>query len=52
MAGPLSIEGCSGLLRSRPVRVALAFGYAIYPDEGGDRETLLEQARVARIRMV
>jgi GAF domain-containing protein len=35
-----------------PIRVALAFGYAIYPDEGSDREALLEQARVARIRMV
>jgi GAF domain-containing protein len=35
-----------------PIRVALAFGYAIYPDEGGDREALLERAREARIRMV
>jgi len=37
---------------NQPVRVALAFGYAIYPDEGSDRETLLAGARVARIRMV
>ena len=35
-----------------PVRVALAFGYAQYPTEGEDRETLVERARVARIRMV
>jgi predicted signal transduction protein with EAL and GGDEF domain len=35
-----------------PIRVALAFGYAIYPDEGDDREALLERARDARIRMV
>jgi GAF domain-containing protein len=35
-----------------PIRVALAFGYAIYPDEGSDREALVERARVARIRMV
>jgi diguanylate cyclase (GGDEF)-like protein len=37
---------------NEPVRVALAFGYAIYPDEGSDRETLVERARIARIRMV
>jgi GAF domain-containing protein len=35
-----------------PIRVALAFGYAIYPDEGNNREALLERARDARIRMV
>jgi GAF domain-containing protein len=35
-----------------PVRVALAFGYAIYPDEANDREALVERAREARIRMV
>jgi GAF domain-containing protein len=35
-----------------PIRVALAFGYAIYPDEGDSREALVERARVARIRMV
>jgi GAF domain-containing protein len=35
-----------------PIRVALAFGYAIYPDEGSNREALVERARVARIRMV
>jgi len=37
---------------NEPVRVALAFGYAIYPDEGSDREALVERARIARIRMV
>ncbi len=35
-----------------PVRVALAFGYALHPEEGRDRETLLARAREARIRMV
>jgi diguanylate cyclase (GGDEF)-like protein len=35
-----------------PLRIALAFGHAIYPDEAGDREALVAQARVARIRMV
>lgn len=35
-----------------PIRVSLAFGYAIYPDEGSDRDALIERARVARIRMV
>jgi diguanylate cyclase (GGDEF)-like protein len=35
-----------------PVRVALAFGYAVFPAEGADRESLLERARAPRIRMV
>jgi GAF domain-containing protein len=35
-----------------PVRVALAFGYALHPAEGADREALLERARQPRIRMV
>ncbi len=35
-----------------PVRVALAFGYAVHPEEGEDRDSLLEQAREPRIRMV
>jgi len=35
-----------------PVRVALAFGYALHPAEGTDREALLERARLPRIRMV
>jgi diguanylate cyclase (GGDEF)-like protein len=35
-----------------PVRVALAFGYAIFPAVGADRESLLERAREPRIRMV
>ncbi len=35
-----------------PVRVVLAFGYAIYPSEGSDSQALLERAGQARIRMV
>ena len=35
-----------------PVRVALTFGYARYPEDGDDAETLLERAREPRIRMV
>jgi diguanylate cyclase (GGDEF)-like protein len=37
---------------NQPRRVALAFGYAIYPSEGADREALLARAREPRIRMV
>jgi diguanylate cyclase (GGDEF)-like protein len=37
---------------NRPMRVALAFGYATYPSDGNDRERLLERAAEARIRMV
>lgn len=33
-------------------RVSLAFGYAVHPDEGESRETLLTRAATARIRMV
>jgi hypothetical protein len=32
--------------------VALAFGYAIHPAEGKDRESLLKSAAALRIRMV
>jgi GAF domain-containing protein len=35
-----------------PIRVALAFGYALYPTEGTDRQSLLARARTPRIRMV
>ncbi len=35
-----------------PTRVAMGFGYAVYPNEGEDREALLEAARTPRIRMV
>ena len=35
-----------------PVRVALAFGYALHPGDGSDRNALLERARTPRIRMV
>jgi len=34
------------------VRIALGFGYAVYPGDGADRDTLLEKAREPRIRMV
>ena len=35
-----------------PVRIALAFGYAIHPLEGATRAELEARSRVARIRMV
>jgi GAF domain-containing protein len=35
-----------------PIRVAMAFGYALYPVEGTERQALLTQARMPRIRMV
>ena len=35
-----------------PVRVALAFGYAVHPSDGADRESLLTRAAEPRIRMV
>ena len=35
-----------------PIRVALAFGYALYPAEGADRQALLTRAKMPRIRMV
>jgi diguanylate cyclase (GGDEF)-like protein len=35
-----------------PVRVVLAFGYALHPSEGEDRASLLKRAEHARIRMV
>jgi GAF domain-containing protein len=37
---------------NEPVRVSLAFGYAIHPIDGGDRDTLLSTAAEPRIRMV
>jgi diguanylate cyclase (GGDEF)-like protein len=37
---------------NEPVRVALAFGYAVHPEEGSDHESLMDRAREARIRMV
>ncbi|HXV37103.1 MAG TPA: GAF domain-containing protein [Myxococcota bacterium] len=37
---------------NQPIRIALGFGYALYPSEGGDRETLVARARTPRIRMV
>jgi diguanylate cyclase (GGDEF)-like protein len=35
-----------------PVRVTLAFGYAVHPEDGRDREALLSRASEPRIRMV
>jgi len=35
-----------------PVRVELGFGYALYPDDGRDRRTLVEHARSIRIQML
>jgi GAF domain-containing protein len=35
-----------------PLRVALAFGYAVHPAEGADHAALAEHARTPRIRMV
>ena len=35
-----------------PQRIALAFGYAVHPGDGPERESLLERARTPRIRMV
>jgi diguanylate cyclase (GGDEF)-like protein len=35
-----------------PVRLALAFGYAMYPQDGSDRRSLLAAAWQARIRML
>jgi diguanylate cyclase (GGDEF)-like protein len=35
-----------------PIRIALSFGYALYPTEGTEREALLSRAGTPRIRMV
>jgi GGDEF domain-containing protein len=35
-----------------PIRVALGFGYAVFPSEGTDRESLIERAKVPLIQMV
>jgi GGDEF domain-containing protein len=37
---------------NQPVRVALAFGYAVHPGDGATRKELEARARVPRIRMV
>ncbi len=37
---------------NEPVRVALAFGYAIHPEDGADRDALLARAARPRIRML
>ena len=35
-----------------PARIALAFGYATFPDDAADRDALLRQSAAPRIRMV
>jgi diguanylate cyclase (GGDEF)-like protein len=35
-----------------PIRIALGFGYALYPTEGSERAELFARAKVPRIRMV
>jgi GAF domain-containing protein len=35
-----------------PQRIALAFGYAVHPGDGPERDSLLDRARTPRIRMV
>ena len=35
-----------------PIKVALAFGYAVHPADGRDRDSLLATAAEPRIRMV
>jgi GAF domain-containing protein len=37
---------------NQPVRIALAFGYAVHPSDGDSRESLLTNAAAPRIRMV
>ncbi|MGI9592873.1 MAG: GAF domain-containing protein, partial [Myxococcota bacterium] len=37
---------------NHPVRAVLAFGYALHPSEGSDRDALLKRAQHPRIRMV
>jgi GAF domain-containing protein len=37
---------------NQPVRIALAFGYAVQPEDGADRDALLSRAAQPRIRMV
>ena len=37
---------------NEPLRVALAFGYAVYPRDGADAASLLEHASQVRIRML
>jgi GGDEF domain-containing protein len=37
---------------NQTVRVALSFGYALFPEEGENRESLVERAAVPRIRMI
>jgi GAF domain-containing protein len=62
--GPIPEERITALARAvadeiakderlnQPVRVALAFGYAVHPTEGDGRESLLKSAAAPRIRMV
>ncbi len=37
---------------NQPVRISLAFGYAVHPEDGEDADALLSRARDPRIRMM
>lgn len=43
---------CKNENLNTPVRIALAFGYAVYPGDGADPDTLLATAGAPRIHMV
>lgn len=45
-------EAIAETLRDTSPRPSLAFGYALYPEDGADRATLLARARAPRIRML
>ena len=45
-------EAISEEALNAPIRIALAFGYASFPEEAGDRDALLRQSAAPRIRMV
>jgi diguanylate cyclase (GGDEF)-like protein len=52
LARAVADDVCKDDTLNDPTRVALAFGYAVYPAEGEDRDALIEKAREPRIRMV
>jgi GAF domain-containing protein len=45
-------EDVAGRATAAEPRASLAFGHALYPQDGADRESLLARAREPRIRMV
>ncbi len=45
-------EAIAETLRDASPRPALAIGYALYPEDGADRQTLLARAGIPRIRML